>query len=873
MPDAILTWSQWLEARSALGLVRLSKELEAAPWRPSDADSRAAWRLYVELRTRIATQPLHYRSGDEETALQSLYQLFGTTRTIIEDEGPECRHLATIAIQVLNTHVRPLTAKWHKKSIEGRLLNDDDRREFRRDLKGLRKVMAVLCRVLGSIAEGDDFREPDACEVGSGKSEGQGAGVLGASISFDHILLEGSVARRDDLFQVESAEIRARRGALDTAARGGRETPGADQGPIEDLVGLACSGGGIRSATFCLGVVQSLARLGILPRIDYLSTVSGGGYFGSFLSSYLNDPERDKVGLEGGKLPFEEPGHAESTPLRALRNNSKYLLKGGLLGQARMAGLLLFGILVNLLTVLPFLLGALALTKALERFGVDPAGFHTFIGVVLTCLGVVLTGMVVGLPFVYRAWADRPSWIARYERYGIYIGLGLVAVWALGWLLPWVYAGLREVLGSPEAVLVLFAALPFGGAAFALSSASGIRRLLIALVGISGPLLLLMAYLTLDEMIASGWPEAFCLLAIAGIVLFWLWRINVNQISPHRYYRNRLAETYLIGREQSDRAQTPPQQLLSELRSRNPAAPYHLINAAVNLPSSKRVDLRGRNSDFFLFSQHFCGSPLLGYCRTEDLEKKDPHLDLGTAMSISGAAASSFMGTVTIKGLSFWLALLNIRLAYWLPNPNRLADVPDKAAGHPFSLWRELLGRMDENGKFLNLSDGGHIENLGIYELLRRRCKLIIAIDGEADPEMDFPSLMQLIRYAQIDFGIRIRIDLTDLVKNPAGYSKAHFVLGTIDYGDDQRGYLLYIKSSLTGNERDYILDYRRAHPSFPHESTADQFFSEAQFEAYRALGEHIGDDLMQPELIGDKRDVTLEEWLGALVCNLLEEH
>jgi len=98
-------------------------------------------------------------------------------------------------------------------------------------------------------------------------------------------------------------------------------------------------------------------------------------------------------------------------------------------------------------------------------------------------------------------------------------------------------------------------------------------------------------------------------------------------------------------------------------------------------------------------------------------------------------------------------------------------------------------------------------------------------------------------------------------------------VLGTIDYGDDQRGYLLYLKSSLTGNERDYILDYRRARPSFPHESTADQFFSEAQFEAYRALGEHVGDDLMQPELIGDKRDVTLEEWLGALVCNLLEEH
>jgi hypothetical protein len=137
---------------------------------------------------------------------------------------------------------------------------------------------------------------------------------------------------------------------------------------------------------------------------------------------------------------------------------------------------------------------------------------------------------------------------------------------------------------------------------------------------------------------------------------------------------------------------------------------------------------------------------------------------------------------------------------------------------------------------------------------------------------MTFPSLMQLIRYAQIDFGVCIRINLADLTRNQAGYTKAHFALGEIDYGEALTGYLLYIKSSMTGNERDYLLDYRQSHPTFPHESTADQFFSEAQFEAYRALGEHVGGDLFRQELIGTAAQPTLESWCCSLVSNLLEE-
>lgn len=866
MSETKMTWQDWLEKNAAPHLIELPHELGKLLWQPTDQDRQAAWILYTELRTRISTQTLHYRSGDEETALESIHKLFELTRQVIKENGPECSHFATIAIQVLNTRIRPLTAKWHKKKLEGHLLNDDGRREFRRELEPVRQWLVQYCRVLGCLAEGESFVATASCQSWPNGLNAKDDEAIGPDIPFDHILLEGKVPVRNDLYEAEFKAIKERR---------------HESGPVNNLVGLACSGGGIRSATFCLGVAQALSRYGLLPRVDYLSTVSGGGYFGSFLSSYLNDADTT-VGLEADKLPFFESEQAEPQPIRQLRNSSKYLLKGGLLGQARMAGLLVLGLLINLLTLSSVLLLSLALTKTLVLSGVTEKDFQNSLDVVLKGLSVFLLIALLGLPFVHRYWASAKTRIANYEIGAIILALSALGVWLLGWALPWVYHSLKDTGLVPGAVLGLFAALPvlFVGAAFALGSASLVGRVLIGLAGVTGPLMLLMTYFVVNEWsrdwFCSTWVCVVAVPLTIGCLIYWLSSFNANQISPHRYYRNRLAETYLLRR--GEKAAVDPQPL-SKLRSANPKAPYHLINAAVNLPASKNAELRGRDSDFFLFSQHFCGSPLLGYCRTEVLEKVDPHLDLGTAMAISGAAASSYMGRGTIKGLVFWLALLNIRLGYWLPNPKQLAEggVP-KGLGppRPLSLWKEWFGSFDEHDSFVNLSDGGHIENLGIYELLRRRCKFIIAIDGEADPELTFPSLMQLIRYAQIDFGIRIRLDLKDLTPNQSGHTKAHFVLGTIEYDDCCRGYLLYIKSSLTGNERDYILDYRRGHPSFPHESTADQFFNEAQFEAYRALGEHIGEDLFQPELLGKvtgkDSNCSLESWFAALKRNLLEE-
>ena len=138
---------------------------------------------------------------------------------------------------------------------------------------------------------------------------------------------------------------------------------------------------------------------------------------------------------------------------------------------------------------------------------------------------------------------------------------------------------------------------------------------------------------------------------------------------------------------------------------------------------------------------------------------------------------------------------------------------------------------------------------------------------------MTFSSLIRVIRFAQIDFGVKIDIDLNDSRLNPSGVSKAHFALGVIDYGHGERGLLLYIKAAITGNEPEYVLAYRVSQPEFPHQSTAQQLYSEEQFEAYRALGYHSAGELARPELVGSKvgPPAKVKDWFQALANSLLQ--
>jgi hypothetical protein len=346
----------------------------------------------------------------------------------------------------------------------------------------------------------------------------------------------------------------------------------------------------------------------------------------------------------------------------------------------------------------------------------------------------------------------------------------------------------------------------------------------------------------------------------AALVLFLLslvMRPNANSLHP--LYRDRLGTAFLFQPLQRLAAAATLESApvnLTGISGRY--GPYHLINTALNIQNSKVANKRGRNADFFVLTPHYVGSETTGYIATEDYSKLGWDIDLATAMAVSGAAASSNMGSQSIKPLTPTLALLNIRLGYWMRNPTKFPDPARKPRWLKWNLLAnfyflaELFGLLNEDRQSIYLTDGGHIENLGIYELLKRGCRVIIAVDAEADPEMAFGSFNTLVRYARIDLGLEIDLPWQQIADKTKATGKAidekgdtpklhgpHCAIGQISDATGRKGILVYIKSSLTGDENDYVFDYKKRYKRFPQETTLDQMFTEEQFEAYRALGYH----------------------------------
>ncbi len=709
------------------------------------------------------------------------------------------------------------------------------------------------------------------------------------------------------------------------------------------VVGLALSGGGIRSAAFCLGVLQALSKTEVLNKVDYMSTVSGGGYIGCSLTAAL-----ESAGGQGPPdFPFTSRLEEDEPPaLQHIRDYSNYLFPHGASDFLHNASIYARGLLANFVLVAPFVLVASALTllwyslrgaqtrvlSVLNPFGLRHFFFTIDLAVLLIVFGTVwaivqstrrrrqeteIPGMwtwSVGLlvvaflavafcdlqPFVLDAMFDAGSgdfsvvlakWINTIS--AMLAPLGAVIAFLASKLGEYVKSAFESPKRSAQAKgLVAKAAIYVGGLIVPL--VIWVVYLDVTYWGICinratssclAPVWLAeAAYAAFNWPAGAGqfsgvvhiildwpgqWATAFYIAAaLICIVLSLFMQPNANSLHP--LYRDRLAKAFLFdpkprpGRRDDDLPERRPR--LSKITGRN--GPYHLINTALNVQASKTANRRGRNADFFMFSQKFVGSKSTDYVATEHLEDIALGLDLATAMAASGAAVSSNMGAQSVKPLTATLALLNIRLGYWLRNPMR---VPKAGSNHAtgqrylttdifrfrnifanYYFLGELFGQLSERRKSVYLTDGGHIENLGIYELLRRRCRVIIAVDAEADPQMGFGSFNTLERYALIDLGIRIDLpwkqiadknrDVGEAIDNKGDAPKdhgPHCAIGEISYPGGRRGALVYIKASLTGDENDYIFYYKTRYGAFPHETTLDQWFTEEQFEAYRALGFH----------------------------------
>jgi hypothetical protein len=946
------TWGDQLTPYNAGGIILFEEEFLQQwgnqAWPPhedpaSADDITAATKLHVQLVSRITTQRLPYADGVEAAALKSVYQLFGEARDIFKAHS-KCRLTDAISWHVLNTHVRPFTAKWHRQSERGALSALDATDIFRDELYALQQRLTRFDALLVEIRDG--VAPPSAPAINESAREREIVTEMGRDVPWGINRRLGGLpeATADAINMEERAAVTTRRLHYCPRSTGQPAAAGATNPPpaaVEDAeqppahpenppparpqnpqpvqpenpplvqpenpppaeppereawrnrphaVGLAISGGGIRSATFALGVLVALARRNLLYQFDYLSTVSGGGYLGAFLTTFLNAEiaadHIPQIGLRRDQLPFRRDD-GEAAALRHVRHHSKYLATGRLWERLQMAFAQVYGMALNGLGF-----AYLAILVALAEYVIRqilPAGSFWPVPIVVVAFALMLLSFLIPLamrwfPGIRRsadamlAWPFLAlfallAWQGLENSHGYYVH----AV-SQGWG-PWLI-GVATVPLIASAQLALAGNLPLL-----------IRLVLIILSAIAAPLLFfgieLAAYdvvggsITLPFIGAVDGAWVAVIVAVVGFLLFWVC-FDINFTAPHRHYKKKLGGAYLIQPNPNDSAARPKEDvslLLSKCIDKG-RAPYHLVNCALNVPASENPAMQGRLTDFFLFSPAFCGSPLTGYRPTFDWENLDGGLDLGTAMAISGAAAAPQMGTGTMRNFSFWLALFNVRLGYWVRNP----QIEGSSRGSPPGLsylLQEMFGWANETRPYINVSDGGHIENLGVYELLRRRCKYIVAIDGEQDPKMTFHGLATLQRLSAIDLGVTIEIGVDELRLGEKGLSHSHFTFCRINYPNGSRdgsvshGYLIYVKLSLTGNEGEFIRRYRLDEPDFPHHSTADQFFTEAQFEAYRSLGEHVGDKMFLSAIVGSEiatsNEVELEKWFLAIGKNLLD--
>ncbi|PYT03328.1 MAG: hypothetical protein DMF60_18765 [Acidobacteria bacterium] len=350
---------------------------------------------------------------------------------------------------------------------------------------------------------------------------------------------------------------------------------------------------------------------------------------------------------------------------------------------------------------------------------------------------------------------------------------------------------------------------------------------------------------------------AFLALVSCGMALV----VNINRFSLHAMYRNRLIRAYL-GASNTHRK---PNQFtgfdpndnirMHKLWPTNEAGKQrrklmHVINMALNLVGGDKLAWQQRKAESFTVSPLHSGSYCVGYRRSNEYGGDDG-ISLGTAVAISGAAASPNMGYHSSAVITFLMMLFNSRLGWWLGNPGKAGDATYNLEGPWFALKpliAESLGLTNDQSSYVYLSDGGHFENLALYEMVLRRSHFIVVSDGSQDEDDTFESLGNAARKIRIDMGVPIDFSEEICIYSRAQKKKSkngrYCAIGRIRYscvdGPGTDGILIYIKPAFYGDEPRDIYEYARANPAFPHETTADQFFTESQFESYRMLGSHI---------------------------------
>ena len=718
----------------------------------------------------------------------------------------------------------------------------------------------------------------------------------------------------------------------------------------QDLLGLCLSGGGLRSATFGLGVLQALADVRLLGRLDYLSTVSGGGYVGGFWSRYLVEQSGGAYRPQGeaaAPLPedalFPHAPSGEPREIRHLREFGNFLAPRVGFFQAETwtfvtaaVGAILAGIFPAV-ALLYLMGGTFAGLGAL----LDRALVPSFVGLT----GAMLTGtewlwrrskkaedserhlvvyvlaaisaLVVGVMSMQllgqpRQGAVVASLLGRWNEAGTPLptlplawavpGLGWFAIrWLLSrWELRAGKAAIdriaQRMLGVSLIVSIGFALFqlaaqgpsgwnpsvlwaPTGALAFGSTFAVLLRQLtsrpnedgsgfmrqrlkphLPRLLAWFALLLGVVSITWVVRWVAQHHAGLLIptLATAAGVVVLTLLFFDPNEGGLHGAYRGRVGRTFLGAARASSSGATPEGTRRVTQEAENDdlpitnllQRPLHLLCCTANDLGGDSLANLGRGGRSAVLSRYGLS---IGDAHGGWEDQRVP-VELGAAVTASAASFNSNMGSLSKElgfAATFLMAAFNLRLGLWLGHPKNANRTLPRLPGRLF--FRELFGLTRSEGTWVHLSDGGHFELLGLYELVRRHCRYIVVSDAGQDDDWSFGYVGNAIRRIRADFGVEVHIDLSRLRPGPDGLSREHAAVGQIVYGENDFGVLVIVKPTLTGDEPQDIRQYRSRHPSFPQQSTGDQFYGEDQWESYRRLGDHVARSVFAiPELAGE---------------------
>jgi hypothetical protein len=668
-------------------------------------------------------------------------------------------------------------------------------------------------------------------------------------------------------------------------------------------IGICCSGGGIRSAAFNLGALQALQREDRISGTDYIAAVSGGSYIAAAYTMVAtawtpNTPEGDRNDSDPTLLAQQQPFAPGSPEEQYLRNRSSYMAPDAS-AKVYLGFRLLFGLLLNVV-FLALPLVALTLLATVYFYGPfygsslrPPAVAYVIPGVLLGLATVVGAICVVrrapndSCRRISELWSVRLLAAAAFAAI-ITLVTPLLAGWRPGvsgetlgtatgasgltGLLAGLAASLREALSATKRTAGDLG--PIRG--WAAKRSPRLRRaIMLAGAAVAGPLLVLTcAVATLVFAVDRyGSDGPIWLLACAVIVmvpfLAMYFLADLTSWSLHPFYKRRLCTAFALKRIrpwQDERTrhrgslvqesaegiaiERDYDSVVSLSQTALDGAPTLLVCAAANV-SDPGATPPGRRVTSFTFSAHTIGGPLVGALPTREFEAAfDGHrcrrdLSLPAAVAMSGAAISPSSGKMGNRSLTALMTLANMRLGVWVPNPTWVAgSTPAQRRRfkrpRPWYLLLEMLGRNRLDARYLYVSDGGHYENLGLVELLRRGCTAIYCFDASGGPT--FAALGDAVALARSEIGVEIDIDPKRLTA--AGeplVARDCAIRVPFRYRSGEAGVLIYARNVVGPGAPWDVRAHQIADARFPNDSTTDQLYTDQKFESYRALGERAG--------------------------------